>query len=88
VSDPAAVADGKTVVFRCADGYGGESRPPDLWSLDLATKGAQPRRLTTHPENDNSPEWSRSALHLLRVRTQRLVAGVAPAPPLAAKQSR
>jgi dipeptidyl aminopeptidase/acylaminoacyl peptidase len=30
----------------------------DLWSLDLVTKGAQPRRLTTHADNDSSPEWS------------------------------
>ena len=36
----------------------------DLWSLDLATKGAQPRRLTTHPENDNAPEWSRDGRYI------------------------
>ena len=30
----------------------------------IATKGAQPRRLTTHPENDNSPEWSRDGRYV------------------------
>jgi dipeptidyl aminopeptidase/acylaminoacyl peptidase len=36
----------------------------DLWSLDLATKGAQPRRLTTDPENDNAPDWSRDGRYV------------------------
>jgi dipeptidyl aminopeptidase/acylaminoacyl peptidase len=36
----------------------------DLWSLDLTTKGAQPRRLTTHPENDSAAEWSRDGREL------------------------
>src|SRR5262245_21418238 len=60
VSEPALSPDGKTVVFtvRETDVAANRGRQ-DLWSLDLATKGAQPRRLTTDPENDNAPEWSR-----------------------------
>ena len=59
VSGPALAPDGRTVVFsvRETDMEANRGRT-DLWSLDLATKGAQPRRLTTHPENDSSPEWS------------------------------
>lgn len=59
VADPALSPDGRTVVFsvRETDMVANRGRT-DLWSLDLATKGAQPRRLTTHPENDSAPEWS------------------------------
>ena len=65
VSDPALSPDGKTVVFalRETDMAANRGRQ-DLWSLDLATKGAQPRRLTTNPENDNSPEWSRDGRYI------------------------
>ena len=50
VSDPALSPDGKTVAFvvRETDLAANRGRQ-DLWSLDLATKGAQPRRLTTNP---------------------------------------
>jgi len=59
VSDPVISPDGRSVVFsvRETDMDANRGRV-DLWSLDLATKGAQPRRLTTHPENDSSPQWS------------------------------
>jgi Dipeptidyl aminopeptidases/acylaminoacyl-peptidases len=65
VSDPALSPDGKTVVFavRETDVAANRGRQ-DLWSLDLATKGAQPRRLTTDPENDNAPEWSRDGRYV------------------------
>lgn len=65
VSDPALSPDGKIVVFavRETDMPANRGRQ-DLWSLDLARKGAQPRRLTTHPENDNAPEWSRDGHHV------------------------
>jgi dipeptidyl aminopeptidase/acylaminoacyl peptidase len=60
VSDPALSPDGKTVVFtvRETDISANRGRT-DLWALDLATKGAVPRRLTSHPENDGSAQWSR-----------------------------
>jgi dipeptidyl aminopeptidase/acylaminoacyl peptidase len=65
VSDPALSPDGKAVVFtvRETDMAANRGRQ-DLWSLDLATKGAQPRRLTTHPENDNAPAWSRDGRYV------------------------
>jgi dipeptidyl aminopeptidase/acylaminoacyl peptidase len=65
VAEPALSPDGKTVVFtvRETDIAANRGRQ-DLWSLDLATKGAQPRRLTTDPENDNSPDWSRDGRYV------------------------
>lgn len=59
VSDPALSPDGRTVVFtvRETDMSANRGRT-DLWSLDVATKGAQPRRITSHPENDGSAQWS------------------------------
>ena len=71
VSDPALSPDGKTVVFtvRETDMAANRGRK-DLWSLDLATKGAQPRRLTSHPENDNAPEWSRDGRYVYFVSSR------------------
>lgn len=59
VSEPALSPDGKTVVFtlRETDLAANRGRT-DLWALDLATKAAQPRRLTSHPDNDGSAQWS------------------------------
>ena len=89
VSDPALSPDGKTVVFsvRETDMAANRGRK-DLWSLDLATKGAQPRRLTTHPENDSAPEWSRDGrdVYFLSSRSGSARCGVCPLP--AAKPSR
>ena len=65
VSDPTLSPDGKTVVFVVRETDMGANRGrQDLWSLDLATKGAQPRRLTSNPENDNTPEFSRDGRYL------------------------
>lgn len=65
VSDPALSPDGKTVVYvvRETDLAANRGRQ-DLWSLDIVTKGAQPRRLTSNPENDNSPAWSRDGRYV------------------------
>jgi dipeptidyl aminopeptidase/acylaminoacyl peptidase len=59
VSEPALSPDYRALVFtlRETDVPANRGRQ-DLWSLDLATKGAQPRRLTTHPENDHAAQWS------------------------------
>jgi dipeptidyl aminopeptidase/acylaminoacyl peptidase len=59
VSVPALSPDGRTVVFtvRETDIAANRGRT-DLWTLDVATKGAQPRRITSHPENDSSAQWS------------------------------
>ena len=59
VSDPALSPDGKTVAFTVRETDMGANRGrTDLWALDIVTKGAQPRRLTSHPENDSSAQWS------------------------------
>src|SRR4026209_1114270 len=65
VADPALLPDGKTVVFalRETDMAANRGRQ-DLWSLDIATKGAQARRLTSNPENDNAPEWSHDGRYI------------------------
>jgi dipeptidyl aminopeptidase/acylaminoacyl peptidase len=71
VSEPALSPDGKTVAFsvRETDMAANRGRM-DLWSLDIATKGAQPRRLTTHPQNDNAPEWSADGRYLYFLSTR------------------
>lgn len=59
VSEPAMAPDGKTVVFTMRETDLGANRGrTDLWALDLVTKNAQPRRITSHPENDSSAQWS------------------------------
>src|SRR5690606_38056987 len=59
VSEPALSPDGRTVVFtvRETDLAANRGRT-DLWALDVVTKGAQPRRLTSHPAIAGSPQWS------------------------------
>jgi dipeptidyl aminopeptidase/acylaminoacyl peptidase len=71
VSEPAISPDGQSVVFtvRETDMEANRGRQ-DLWSLDLATKGAQPRRLTSHPENDHSAQWSTDGVYLYFLSTR------------------
>jgi len=71
VSEPALSPDGRTVVYtvRETDLAANRGRT-DLWALDLAPKGAQPRRLTTHPENDSSPEWTRDGREIYFLSTR------------------
>ena len=59
VADPVLSPDGRTVVFtlRETDLAANRGRT-DLWALDIATKGAAPRRLTSHTANDSSAQWS------------------------------
>ncbi len=65
VSEPVLSPDGAVVAFsvRETDMDANRGRQ-DIWSLDLLTKGAQPRRLTTHRENDTAPEWSSDGRYL------------------------
>jgi dipeptidyl aminopeptidase/acylaminoacyl peptidase len=65
ISEPALSPDGNTVAFtlRETDMAANRGRQ-DVWALDLATKGAQPRRLTSHAENDHAPQWSHDGAHL------------------------
>lgn len=59
VTEPVLAPDGRTVAFtvRETDMEANRGRT-DLWALDIGTKTAQPRRLTSHPENDGSAQWS------------------------------
>jgi dipeptidyl aminopeptidase/acylaminoacyl peptidase len=65
VSEPALSPDGRTVAFtvRETDMEANRGRT-DLWALDVSVKGAQPRRLTSHPENDSGAQWSADGRHL------------------------
>lgn len=72
VAEPALSPDGRTVVFtvRETDMNANRGRT-DLWALDLTIKDARPQRLTSHPENDGSPEWAPdgSAIYFLSSRS-------------------
>jgi dipeptidyl aminopeptidase/acylaminoacyl peptidase len=71
VSEPVLAPDGRSVVFtlRETDVSANRGRT-DLWSLDLALKGAQPRRLTSHPANDSSAQWSADGRHIYFASTR------------------
>ena len=59
VSSPVLSPDGRTVVYNVRETDLAANRGrTDLWSLDITTKGAQPRRITSHPDNDSSAQWS------------------------------
>ncbi len=59
VSEPQLSPDGQKVVFtlRETDLAANRGRT-DLWVLDLTAAKLVPRRVTSHPENDSSPQWS------------------------------
>jgi dipeptidyl aminopeptidase/acylaminoacyl peptidase len=71
VSEPALAPDGRTVVFtlRETDLNANRGRT-DLWALDIATKGATPRRLTSHTANDGSAQWSADGRYLYFLSTR------------------
>src|SRR6266480_3117916 len=57
VSDPAVSPDGKWVAFAVRDtDYDANRGRLDVWLA--AVDGSRVTRLTTHPENDESPQWS------------------------------
>ncbi|HEU4600580.1 MAG TPA: S9 family peptidase [Steroidobacteraceae bacterium] len=59
VEAPSISPDGKTVAFQMRETDIAANRGRyDLWSLDLTKPDAQPRRLTSDPENDTDAEWS------------------------------
>ena len=72
LTEPTLSPDGRTVVFtlRETDLDANRGRT-DLWTLDIATKGARPRRLTTHTANDGSAQWSADgrAIYFLSTRS-------------------
>lgn len=71
VSEPALSPDGRTVVFtvRETDLEANRGRT-DLWALDIAAKGAIPRRLTSHSENDSGAQWAADGRHVYFVSTR------------------
>jgi dipeptidyl aminopeptidase/acylaminoacyl peptidase len=71
VSEPALSPDGRSVVFtlRETDLNANRGRT-DLWSLDVVTKGAQPRRLTSHAANDSSAQWSTDGRYIYFLSTR------------------
>ncbi len=71
ISEPALSPDGRTVVFtvRETDMAANRGRT-DLWTLDVATKGALPRRLTSHTANDSSAQWSADGRHIYFASTR------------------
>ncbi|MFO0723802.1 MAG: S9 family peptidase [Myxococcota bacterium] len=57
ISDPDVSPDGKEVAFSVRDTDLAANRGRmDLWLVGV--DGSNPRRLTTHPENDDHPVWS------------------------------
>ena len=59
VSDPQLSPDSKRVVYQLREtDYAANKGANGLWLLDLATKGAQPVRLTDKSVNATSPRWS------------------------------
>jgi dipeptidyl aminopeptidase/acylaminoacyl peptidase len=59
VAGPVLAPDGGTVAYTVTmTDLDANRRRSDVWLLDLRTRGAQPRRLTSSPENDSSPRWS------------------------------
>jgi dipeptidyl aminopeptidase/acylaminoacyl peptidase len=60
VSEPKLSPDGRHVVFAMREtDLGADRGRTDLWLLDVTQPKAVPKRITSHPENDTSPEWSR-----------------------------
>lgn len=71
ISEPALSPDGRTVAFTVRDTDLDANRGrTDLWALDIATKGAQPRRITSHPENDGSAQWSADGRYIYFVSSR------------------
>jgi dipeptidyl aminopeptidase/acylaminoacyl peptidase len=60
ISEPALSPDGRHLVYtlRETDLEANRGRT-DLWLLDVVQSKAVPKRVTSHPENDSSPQWSR-----------------------------
>ena len=59
VSDPQVSPDGRFVVFVLREtDLNANKGHTSLWLLDLATAGAQPRRLTDATGSDSSPRWA------------------------------
>ena len=71
VSEPALSPDGRWSVFtvRETDMDANRGRT-DLWIIDVQAKQAQPRRLTSHSDNDHSPVWSMDGAYVYFLSTR------------------
>jgi dipeptidyl aminopeptidase/acylaminoacyl peptidase len=60
ISDPALSPDGRLLVYTLREtDMDADRGRSDLWLLDVSQPKAVPKRITSHPENDTSPQWSR-----------------------------
>ncbi len=60
LSEPALSPDGRRAVYTLREtDLAADRGRTDLWLLDL-DGGAEPRRLTSHPENDGAADWAGS----------------------------
>lgn len=60
VSEPALSPDGRHLVYTMREtDIAADRGRTDLWLLDVGQSKATPKRITSHPENDSSPQWSR-----------------------------
>jgi len=72
LSEPALSPDERYIVFTLREtDIDADRGRTDLWLLDLQQPSAQPQRLTSHPENDGSAQWSRDsrAIYFLSSRS-------------------
>jgi dipeptidyl aminopeptidase/acylaminoacyl peptidase len=59
LTDPQTSPDSRYVAYVLSEtDMAEDKRRADLWLLDLATKDAQPKRLTQNSANDSHPRWS------------------------------
>ena len=59
LSEPVLSPDESHIVFTMREtDMDADRGRTDLWLLDLKRTGAQPTRITSHPENDSSAQWS------------------------------
>lgn len=71
ISSPTVSPDGQRVVFVVRETELEADRGrTDLWLVGLEGRGTEPRVLTTHPEADHSPIWSRDGRFLYFVSSR------------------
>jgi dipeptidyl aminopeptidase/acylaminoacyl peptidase len=62
LSEPALSPDERLIAYTLREtDLNADRGRTDLWLLDLKKTNAQPRQLTSHPENDGSAQWSRDS---------------------------
>src|SRR5215831_2617474 len=60
LSEPTLSPDGRHIAYTLREtDMDADRGRTDIWLVDADTSNSTPRRLTSHPENDSSPQWSR-----------------------------